>query len=331
MKALDFVAFRRGRLQQVALAAFFVCWHVPADSAASDSYSDAALRTEMIAIFGQMPPPEQFDVGKVDLGNRLFHDPRLSANDQISCASCHILEQGGDDGLKFSIGVSGEKSVRNSPSVFNLNGHVAYFWDGRAQSLETQIDGPIHHPDEMGTDWPSIIEKLSGDNALYKEFRRLYGGMDERSIKNAIVIFEKSLRTDDSAFDRYLRGDDVALSDTAKKGAQHFLNFGCSSCHQGYLVGGNLFQKFGVYRAENDESFQHLFKVPSLRNVEHTAPYFHDGREATLQGAVRTMADAQLGRPLSEIETKNLVAFLKSLSGEQFSDMAGQDVGEETP
>lgn len=318
MRLLLNAAWRRPKLRvfNCMLLAFILS---ATGSLAENLQDDSSLRSELIEVFGFMPVEKPLNAQKTNLGRQLFHDPRLSNNNQVSCATCHVLEEGGDDGRAFSVGVSGAESVRNSPSIFNLSGHIAYFWDGRSPTLEAQIDGPIHHPDEMGSDWQSIVSKLSQDKELRAEFRRLYGALDERSIKNAIVIFEKSLTTDDSPFDRYLRGDVSALSAKAKEGASHFLSFGCSSCHQGYLVGGNLFQKFGVYRSQDDNTnAQQLFKVPSLRNVEHTAPYFHDGRQNTLEGAVRTMADAQLGRPLSEIETVNLVAFLKSLSSGRF-------------
>lgn len=327
MRLLLNAAWRRSNLRFViCMSLAFVSSGMGAAEALQD---DASLRNELIEVFGFMPAEKPLNAEKTNLGRQLFHDPRLSKNNQVSCATCHILEEGGDDGRAFSIGVSGAESVRNSPTVFNLSGHIAYFWDGRSPSLEAQIDGPIHHPDEMGSDWQSIVPKLSQDKALLMEFRRVYGALDERSIKDAIVTFEKSLTTDDSSFDQYLRGDTSALSEKAKEGANHFLNFGCSSCHQGYLVGGNLFQKFGVYRPQDDNvNAQQLFKVPSLRNVEHTAPYFHDGRQNTLEGAVRTMADAQLGRPLSEIETANLVAFLKSLSSARFVTPADELVQE---
>ena len=274
---------------------------------------------EARVIFGLLEAPANLDAKKVDLGRRLFHDPRLSQNDQVSCASCHVLKAGGDDGRKFSVGISGQPTRRNSPTVFNVTNHIGYFWDGRAETLFDQIDGPVHDPDEMGTDWRTIEGKLSADPGYVEEFQTFYGELNAKTIKDAIVLFQESLITNDTPFDRYLAGNESALTEDAKRGLARFVEYGCASCHQGSLLGGNLYQKFGVFEPNaNDADRETFFKVPSLRNVSATAPYFHDGREATLHDAVRLMAKVQLGRELSSDETDELVWFLQALTSDRF-------------
>ena len=289
-------------------------------SLSTTTYAEEMIIDELNAVFGMLTIPEDIHAEKAALGNQLFHDPRLSSNGEVSCASCHILADGGDDGLAVSIGVSGNPTERNSPTVFNLNNHVAYFWDGRAATLVEQIDGPVHHPDEMGENWGSIIRKLVSDPMIRKTMARLYGGVSEAAIKDAIAEFERSLVTNDSPFDDYLGGDMAALDATAVAGLQRFMDYGCASCHQGPTVGGNLFQEFGVYLPIGpDGETRERLKVPSLRNVQHTAPYFNDGREPTLGGAIKTMGEAQLGRALSDEEISEIKAFLQALSSPRFA------------
>jgi len=273
---------------------------------------------EALEIFGLLEAPKEVNERKVSLGKQLFHDPRLSANNQVSCASCHILEQGGDDNRRFSIGVSGAPSARNSPTVFNLANQIAYFWDGRAETLVDQIEGPIHHPDEMASDWETIVKKLNADSVLSSLFKEQYGVIDSHAIKDAVAAFEETLVTDDSPFDDFMRGDSTALSTRAKRGLSRFLDYGCASCHQGPTMGGNVFQRFGVYEEGKDE--RPLLKVPSLRNVGVTGPYFNDGREVELAEAVRIMARVQLSRDLDDEEIQDIVAFLHSLSGFRFNN-----------
>lgn len=282
-----------------------------------------------------LPLAVQLDPAKVALGNKLFHDPRLSANDKISCASCHDINSNGADNKPVSIGIGGAKTGVNSPTVFNSGLNFMQFWDGRADSLEQQVDGPVHHPGEMGSNWRQILPKLRSDAAYTQNFKNLYkDGLTVANIKDAIAIFERSLITVNSRFDRYLRGERNALTRVEQSGYRMFSDLGCVSCHQGQAVGGNMFQKFGVigdyfkdrgnitqadygrYNVTGDNADKHVFKVPSLRNVELTAPYFHDGSATTLTDAVRVMGKYQLGRPLKEFEVTGLVAFLKTLTGE---------------
>ena len=284
------------------------------------------------------PVPTQIDVdpAKVALGKRLFHDPRLSEDDTISCASCHDLVNGGDDGRVVSQGVGGRKGLVNAPTVFNSVFNIAQFWDGRAETLEDQIDGPIQSEIEMGTLWPEVVMKLGDDEEYPRLFEAIYPGeaISRRTIKNAIAEFMKSLITPNSRFDRWLRGDEQALNAQEKRGYELFKHYGCSSCHQGRNVGGNMFQVFGVindyfrkrggitkadmgrFNVTGNEEDRHAFKVPSLRMAAHTAPYLHDGSAATLRDAVDAMFEFQLGRTAPDSDKDAIVAFIRTLDGE---------------
>lgn len=281
-----------------------------------------------------LPLHVPLDQKKVDLGRRLFLDPRLSRDNTISCGSCHRLELAGTDGRDRSIGVGGATGDINAPTVFNSGFNFHQFWDGRAATLEDQIDGPLTHPKEMGSSWPEVIRKLQNMPDYVKAFRALYlDGIQSAHIKDAIATFERSLITPDAPFDRYLRGDREALTERERAGYQRFKAYGCVACHQGVNIGGNMFQRFGIaadYFADRGhvtradfgrfnvtglERDRYRFKVPSLRNVALTAPYFHDGSAATLPDAVNTMAKYQLGRTLSPEDRDLIVAFLTSLTG----------------
>ena len=264
---------------------------------------------------------------KVRLGKKLFFDPILSKDGTISCASCHNLQAGGDDNLQFSFGIYGQRGEINSPTVFNSVFNFRQFWDGRAKDLQEQAIGPIENPLEMGNTFKNLIVKLKS-SPYNEEFLRLYPeGITKESITNAIAEFEKSLITPNAPFDKYLRGDRSAISKEAKEGYDLFKSKGCISCHHGINVGGNMYNKFGIvsnvkskslgrYNVTKRERDKYYFKVPSLRNVERTAPYFHDGRHAKLEEAIKDMAYFQLGRPISDDEIAKIVAFLNALSGE---------------
>lgn len=329
-----------GAATQVAICGALAWMSLPISSALSenamDSYSLEALGLDRSFGLWSLPEAPKLDRRKVDLGRRLFHDPKLSGTGTVSCASCHDLDAGGDDGRHKSIGVTGKRTRRNSPTIFNVGLHSSWFWDGRAASLEDQIDGPINDPDEMGSSWTHIVKTVKSSRDYAELFDAAYSGkIDQSTIKNAIAIFEKSLVTPGSPFDRYLKGDRSAIRHDAVAGYRLFKSLGCISCHQGTLLGGNLFQKIGVFRrysslngsvseskkdfgrfhVTGDEADRYLFKVPSLRNVALTAPYLHDGSAATLEEVVRLMAYYQLGRNLTDDEIAYLVAFLKSLTG----------------
>jgi len=274
---------------------------------------------------------------KIALGERLFHDVRLSGDNTVACSSCHNLNTGGVDRQAVSTGIKGRKGQMNSPSVFNTSYNFRQFWDGRAKSLEDQIDGPIHNEDEMGSNWNEIIQKLNQDAQYKQDFLSLYQeGITSDAVKEVLAVYQKSL-TSPSRFDRYLKGEQSAISSDELKGYQLFKNYGCISCHQGVNVGGNMFQRFGLignyfedrgnvqeidygrYNITKNELDKFVFKVPSLRNVALTSPYFHDGSITELRDAVRIMARYQVGRNISETDITYIVSFLKSLTGERFA------------
>ena len=282
-----------------------------------------------------IPPEPQLDVRKVALGDRLFHDKRLSKDNSLSCAGCHNLSRGGVDGLSSSIGIGGAKGPVNAPTVFNSSLNFRQFWDGRAASLEEQAAGPVHNPSEMGSNWAEVLGKLAQDRALVDQFKAAYGdGLQAKNIQNAIAVFERSLTTPNARIDKYLKGDKTALSSDELRGYQLFKAYGCVACHQGVNVGGNMFQTFGVmgdyfekrgnvttadlgrYNVTKNEADKHVFKVPSLRNVALTAPYFHDGSAKTLNDAVDVMFKYQLGRPATTHDKELIVRFLHTLTGE---------------
>lgn len=279
------------------------------------------------------PAPEQVDPARLALGRALFHDPRLSKDASVSCASCHPLDRGGMDGRARSIGVGGQLGVINTPTVFNAALHFRQFWDARARDVREQVEGPLTDAREMGNTWPAILATLEGDPAYRKQFASLYGGVTQQAVQDAIGTFVESLLTPDAPFDRWLRGDDRALTPAQLEGYRRFKSMGCVACHQGVAVGGNMLQTFGImgdyfadrgditradlgrFNVTGVESDRHRFKVPSLRNVALTAPYFHDGTAATLDEAVRVMIRYQLGREPVEGDVKSIVAFLETLTG----------------
>lgn len=275
------------------------------------------------------PIPNKMDVNpnKAMLGKSLFFDPRLSKNNTISCATCHQFSQGGDDNLPVSFGIKGRHDRRNAPTVFNAVFNRYQFWDGRAKSLQDQALFPIVNPVEMGNNFSSLIKTLQKTDYPAK-FKKIYpDGITAQNITNAIAEYEKTLITPNAPFDRFLRGDKNAITKEQKAGYQLFQSKGCIACHNGINVGGNSFNTFGIFSKSNSPDLgrynithkafdKHLFRVPSLRNVAKTAPYFHDGQTKTLAKAVRIMAKYQLGRKITDAEVKKIVAFLDSLSGE---------------
>ncbi|MFA0087748.1 cytochrome-c peroxidase [Vibrio sp. 10N.261.51.F12] len=262
------------------------------------------------------------------LGLQLFLDPNLSSNKKVSCESCHHIFDNGAEDVRVSNGVKGLGS-RNSPTVFNIANNTRFFWDGRASNLEAQMDGPIHNPLEMNTNWKSIINYVQSNSTYTDQFDDIFNGeISEKTIKAALVVFMTSLNTPNAPFDRYLNGDKHALDPAAMSGWAKFQALGCVVCHQGTNVGGNLFQRFGHldsstlmkeqdlgrYNVTGLEHDKIVFRVASLRNVADTPPYFHDGRAETLEEAIVTMAKLQLGRELGPATIIELSAFLRSLS-----------------
>lgn len=282
-----------------------------------------------------LPEHINLNANKVMLGKSLFHDIRLSANNTISCANCHNLSTGGVDHRNRSVGVNGEVGSVNSPTVFNSGFNFVQFWDGRAVSLEEQIDGPLNNPKEMASSWPQVIQKLSQDQLYLKQFVKLYAdGMTPSNIKDAIATFERSLITPNSRFDQFLNGDSHAINQQERRGYDLFQSYGCSNCHQGVNLGGNMYEKMGLmgnyfadrgniteadkgrFNINHDPESLYEFRVPSLRNVALTAPYFHDGYAATLEDAVTIMTKYQLGRSIPKEDLDAIVAYLRTLTGE---------------
>ena len=274
-----------------------------------------------------LEPIKNINIQKATLGKKLFSDTILSIDNTISCASCHHLNAGGDDGLKFSFGVHGKVGDINSPTVFNAVYNFRQFWDGRASTLIHQTWGPIENPVEMGNTFTKLIKKLK-KSPYKKEFNAIYeDGITKHNIADAITEFEKTLVTLNSPFDQYLKGDLSAISTDEKEGYILFKENGCIACHHGRNIGGNLYNKFGVmeeaksdrlgrYDVTKNEADKYYFKVPSLRNIKETAPYLHDGRYDNLDEVVKFMARYQLGRTLSETDIKKIVSFLETLTGE---------------
>jgi cytochrome c peroxidase len=281
-----------------------------------------------------LPDAPKVDPKIVELGRRLFADTRLSSDGTVSCGSCHDLAKGGMDGNPRSRGVEGRVGVINTLTVYNAALNFALFWDGRAKTLETQIDGPITNSVELNSGWSAVVGKLRGDPSYVASFAGAFAdGISPDNVRKAIAAFERTLLTPDAPLDRWLRGDQAAMSSQQKEGYETFKAVGCVSCHQGANVGGNMFQRFGVFgdyfadrggvsepdygrfNVTKDEADRFVFRVPSLRNVEYTAPYFHDGSAQTLPQAIQVMATYQLGRSLSSHQVTVIEAFLRSLSG----------------
>ena len=275
------------------------------------------------------------DRDKVALGEKLFNDTRLSTDNSVSCASCHNLKTAGVDRLPHSPGVNKVMGDVNSPTVYNSAYNIAQFWDGRANSLEAQAAGPVHNPKEMASNWAEVLAKLNRDEAFVAAFEAVYpDGLSGPNIQDAIATFERTLITVDAPFDRYLRGEEGAISDKAKQGYSLFKSYGCAACHQGMNVGGNMYQKLGAmgdyfsdrgdvttadmgrFNVSGVELDRHVFKVPSLRLVALTPPYFHDGSVPTLQEAIEKMAKYQLGRDIPPQDLERIIAFLHTLVGQ---------------
>ncbi|MBK4719057.1 cytochrome-c peroxidase [Azospirillum sp. YIM DDC1] len=277
-------------------------------------------------------PAKITNPGLVELGKKLYFDPRLSKSGFISCNSCHNLSMGGTDNLKTSIGHNWQQGPINSPTVLNSSLNVAQFWDGRALTLQEQAGGPIANPGEMGSTHALAIEVLRSIPEYVQEFKDVFGEtkITIEEVTKAIAAFEETLVTPNSRFDKWLKGDKKALTTVELEGYELFKDSGCTACHNGSAAGGNTFQKMGVvepYKTTNpaegriavtkEEADRFNFKVPTLRNVALTYPYFHDGQATTLSDAVDVMGRIQLGKKFSPDENGKIVAFLKTLTGDQ--------------
>jgi cytochrome c peroxidase len=262
-----------------------------------------------------IPPPPAADPLKLKLGESLFGDPRLSRDGQLACSSCHDLRTNGASSGRRTFAHDGSKAPFEILTVFNAALSFRLNWEGNFRALGAQAESSLENPANMHTSVEEVLGKLSADPEMVKRFRAAYGHPPDRaSFLDALVTFENSLLTPGSRFDRWLGGDASALSAEEEGGYQLFKSLGCSSCHQGVNVGGNLFERQGIFRplvAAKPE----IVRVPSLRNVATTPPYFHDGNTPTLKEAVRKMAAAQLDRTLSDQQVDSIVAFLQTLTG----------------
>jgi len=270
----------------------------------------------------------------VELGKALFNSKLLSKDNTIACASCHLIKHGGDDGFQFSTGVNNQQGTRNSPTILNAVFNFRQFWDGRSKNLTEQISDPINNPIEMATNWPDVIAKLNQSSTFKQAFKRVGNeNINQKNIVKAITVFEESLITPHAPIDKFILGDNSALTVQQQRGLKKFIDFGCITCHQGQNIGGNLYQKLGRidfvpenlqqdlgrFTLTNKESDRFVFKVPSLRNIAQTAPYFHNGSVESLERAVQIMARAQLGLSLSEQDTEDLVALLQAFTGKLYN------------
>jgi cytochrome c peroxidase len=281
-----------------------------------------------------LPLTVEQDPARVALGAQLFGDSRVSRGDAVSCASCHPLDRGGMDSQARAIGLGG-KRLRNTPTVFNGRFNLYLNWDGAHESLTKHTEAVLLNSSLMNQTWPDLLAKLRAMPIYMLDFLAIYpDGVTRANVLDAIASFERSLVTPNARFDRYLRGQRDALSADELRGYQLFKFNGCVACHQGINIGGNMVQRFGVFATPDDLHAadeghddgrihvtkdpldQDVFRVPSLRNVAVTGPYFHDGRAATLEEAVSLMGRAQLGRNLSGQDIQLIVAFLKTLTGE---------------
>ena len=275
---------------------------------------------------------------KVALGQMLYHDPRLSSSGTVSCASCHNTMLGGEDNRGGSVGVGGQVGGRSAPTVWNAAFNTVQFWDGRAASLEEQAAGPVTNPIEMGMkSWDDVVARLKTIDGYQKAFEKAFGkdSISKDSATKAIAAYERTLITPNSAFDKYVKGNKSAMTEQQVRGMNKAVELGCTGCHSGPAFNGpGTFQKFpvidngffeakfdfkkdkGLAEVTNKKEDENFWKVPTLRNIALTAPYFHNGKVKTLDKAVKLMAKLQLGKDLSKGEVADIVAFLDALTGE---------------
>jgi cytochrome c peroxidase len=306
-------------------------------SSVSSQVSNVEANAAALKLFRPLPsvmdsPDNPVTDAKVKLGRMLYYETRLSAGHEISCNTCHSLDAYGAESEPVSTGHKNQKGKRNAPTVYNAAGHFVQFWDGRAPDVEEQAKGPVLNPIEMALPSDAAAVRVLASMPEYVAlFRQAFPkDKDPISFNNmalAIAAFERGLVTP-SRWDRFLNGDNSALTAAEKTGFNKFAAAGCAGCHNGAYVGGNSFQRLGVVTPWPDQSDlgreqvtkqdadKLVFKVPSLRNVTKTAPYFHDGSVPTLEKAIRAMAVHQRGNQLSDADVKSIVAWLDTLTGE---------------
>jgi cytochrome c peroxidase len=316
---------------------------VLASMATGPAWSQTALMKQAQGLFKPIPatapslPGNAATPAKVELGKMLYFEPRLSESHSISCNSCHMVGMGGVDLQETSLGHRWQHGGRNAPTVYNAVFDVAQFWDGRAKDLEQQAGGPLVNPVEMDTTEAHVVEQLKGIPGYAAVFAKAFPGAADPitfdNVRKAIALFEATLITPNAPFDRYLKGNEKALDANQKEGLALFINKGCAACHNGINVGGGMYAPFGVverpgadilppgdkgrFAVTKTASDEYVFRVPSLRNIALTAPYFHTGKVWDLRQAVAIMGSSQLGAKLSDEEVSKIEVFLGSLTGDQ--------------
>jgi len=303
----------------------------------------SAHALEVLPEKAPVPKDNKMSAAKIELGKQLYFDTRLSKTERVSCNSCHNVMAGGTDEKRVSEGIDGLKGGRNAPTVWNSAFMSVQFWDGRAATLEDQAKGPVLNPIEMGMpDEKLVIERLSKVKAYREQFKKVFGSEDVtlNRFAQAVAAYERTLITPNSPYDRYVKGEKKAMTAAAVRGLKKVQEVGCTSCHSGpmfagpsFPVGTGFYQKFpmipgseyegkyeltkdlGRYEATKNDSDKNMWRVPTWRNIAMTAPYFHNGSVDSLDEAVRVMAKTQLGKTLAENEVKDIVEFLKSLTG----------------
>ena len=302
---------------------------------------------EAFAQHALQPIPDSLstDIRKVTLGRKMYNEARVSLDGTLSCATCHVIDKGGADsrGTRTSEGIYGQFGGINAPTVLNAAFNVEQFWNGRAHTLADQAAGPPVNPVEMGDQtWEQICERLKEDASLVAEFQSIYPeGITQATVTDAIAEYEKTLITPNDRLDQMLKGDDNALTEEEKKGLAAFMDNSCAVCHVGKTLGGQSFETLGIYEDyyaareqsnpdivyndddkglagfTGDTADLHRFKVPGLRNISKTSPYFHDGTQATIEDAVRAMFRFELGvKEAPESDVASISAFLRTLDGE---------------
>lgn len=307
-------------------------------SALALTASLSAFAAESLPTTAPAPEDNPTTEEKVALGKMLYHDPRLSSTGTVACASCHNTMLGGEDNRPNSMGVNGQTGGRSAPTVWNAAFNKVQFWDGRAASLEAQAAGPVTNPIEMGMkSWDDVVARLKTINGYQVAFKNAFGenAISKDNATKAIAAYERTLITPNSAYDKYVNGEKAAMTVQQVRGMQKAVELGCTSCHSGPAFNGpGMFQKFpvnpngyfeaqyhfskdkGLAEVTKKDSDEHLWKVPTLRNIALTAPYFHNGSVKTLDKAVTVMAKLQLNKDLSESDVADIVAFLNALTGE---------------
>jgi cytochrome c peroxidase len=302
------------------------------DVTAATVYRNAQQEPHWREPLASLPHPPSQKAELVALGSRLFNDTILSGDGGLACTSCHDLNGGGSVNSKRTVGYKGKMHRFNAPTIFNVGNNYRLGWRGDFTSLEAQNEKVLLDENLMAAKWPDIISRLRNSPIYRPAFESVFGRTaDQELVLQALAAFQRSLVTLNSPFDRYLRNDAGALNAEEKNGYELFKSYGCASCHQGSNIGGNMFQKFGIFTlpqlsgndgdlgrwtTTGDDEDRGVFRVPSLRNVEVSGPYFHDGRVATLHEAVDVMARSQLGRQLPAPDVDAIVAFLKTLTGD---------------